>query len=90
MCWITVTGKLSAWNAWGSWYQSNNLAQATYPYTFKTEPKEFISLNNNGVDITLNVTGNNTTTKTAQCTAVRATPAGAWDYKLSYFVIGEI
>lgn len=90
MCWITVSGKLSSWGAWGSWYQSNNLAKATYPYTFKSAPKEFMSLNSNGIDITLNVTGNNSTTKTAQCTAVRPTSAGTWDYRLSFFVIGEV
>lgn len=90
MCWTTLTGKLSTWGAWGSWYQSNNLAKATYPYTFKSAPKEFISLNNSGIDITLNVTGNNSTTETAQCTAVRPTVAGTWDYKLSFFVIGEV
>lgn len=90
MCWITVSGKLSTWGAWGSWYQSNNLAKATYPYTFKSAPKEFISLNNNGLDITLNVTGSNSTTETAQCTAVRPTSAGTFDYHLSFFVIGEV
>lgn len=95
-CWKTVTLNAAVGNEWGSLYTSNTkISRQSYPFTFKTKPKETATLTSGTYAAWIYCDGNNGSgvngvSSSAIYGVCKPTASAAADYYITLYVFGEL